>query len=179
MKSLVLTLIGPDRPGLVGKLADVVAAHDGNWEESRMASLGGEFAGLLRVTVTDARASELERALADLGDGLQVVVKGGAGAPEDGASDQLDTTGTVLELELVGQDRPGIVREISAALASNGVNVEELESEVTSAPMSGEALFKARATIRLPAGTSESDVRASLEEIALDLVVDVQLDSLR
>lgn len=170
MKSIVLTLLGPDRPGLVGAVADLVASHGGNWEESRMASLAGEFAGLLRITVEDDDTEALEAALAGLGSlGLQVVAKGGSGVAV--------VEGTLLSLDLVGQDRPGIVREISQALAERGINVEELESEVGSAPMSGETLFRARALLRVPAGADPSDVRTGLEAIAQDLMVDLQLEA--
>ena len=51
MPNLVLTLIGPDRPGLVEAVAQPIAANGGNWLESRMAHLGGKFAGILRVDV--------------------------------------------------------------------------------------------------------------------------------
>ena len=133
-----------------------------------MASLAGEFAGLLRVTVPDAKAGALEAALADLADeGLQVLVKGG--------SDDARTDGPLLSLELVGQDRPGIVREISLALASRGINVEELESSVSSAPMSGENLFHVHAQIRVPEDVSHEDLRSGLESIAEDLMVDLRL----
>lgn len=167
MRSLVLTFLGRDRPGLVGALAALVTEHGGNWEESRMASLAGEFAGILRVTVADESAAGLERALGELTEHLQVVVKSG--------SDAAVATGELIRLELTGHDRPGIVREISRALASRGVNVEELDSEVTSAPMSGEPLFRAQALLRVPEDLSSRDLRAGLESIAEDLMVDIDL----
>jgi glycine cleavage system regulatory protein len=169
MRSLVLTLIGPDRPGLVEAIAGLVAEHGGNWAESRMASLAGEFAGILRIEVAEEQAGRLGEALAGLeAQGLQVVVKGAeATAPGEGE---------LLSLELVGQDRPGIVREISQALAERGINVEELDTECSSAPMSGETLFRARALLRLPRATSHENLRHSLEAIAEDLMVDIELD---
>ena len=170
-KSLVLTLLGPDRPGLVEAIAAVVAEHEGNWLESRMASLAGEFAGLLHVEVDESRAGDLESALASLGEqGLDLVVK--VAAPKD------STEGELFTLELVGQDRPGIVREISQALAGHGVNVEELESGRESAPMTGEILFRARALLRLPNGGSPAEVQSGLEAIGADLMVDIELQPL-
>lgn len=168
--SLVLTCIGPDRPGLVESLSGVVADHQGNWVESRMAHLGGQFAGLLRVEVDEADAGGLIRALETLGTGdFRITV-----APTEPAAERATRH---LQLSLVGNDRPGIVRDISRVLAAHRVNVEELETSCTSAPESGEPLFQAKASLHVPADVSTDDVRNGLEEIANDLMVDVDLES--
>ena len=170
MTDLVLTLIGADRPGLVEAVADVVASNGGNWLESRMAHLAGKFAGILRIEVPADKASALLAALADLeARGLKVVGESAAGA-SDGA-----TSGRTLDLELVGLDRPGIVREISQLLASSGANVEELSTDRTSAAMSGEMLFVAKARVRLPSNSDLSTLRAALERLASDLMVEIKL----
>jgi len=164
-----MTVIGRDRTGLVENLARLVADHDGNWLESRMCRLGGEFAGLARVTVPAAQQAALAAALEGLQtQGLAVVVKPDT---ETAGSVPLD----LLHLDLVGHDRPGIVREITAALAAQGVNVEELATEVISAPMSGEALFQAHATLALPADCDPAALRRELEQIAANLMVDLSL----
>jgi glycine cleavage system regulatory protein len=170
-RSLVLTLLGPDRPGLVEAMAALIARHGGNWLESRMASLAGEFAGILRVEVDQDAAAELESALRSLeaDQGLAILVKSAREVERPG--------GRLLSLELVGTDRPGIVREVSQALAAKGVNVEELETECTSAPMTGETLFRARALLRLPGGADDEQLRSSIEAIAEDLMVDVTLEA--
>jgi glycine cleavage system regulatory protein len=164
---LVMTVIGPDRTGLVESLARLVAEHDGNWLESRMCRLGGEFAGILRVQLPVARRAAFEQALARLAD-LSVVVR----------ADEPPTTAAqpqVASLEVIGPDRPGIVREISHALAAQGVNVEELTTECSSAPMSGEALFQARAKLRLPDGVTLAALRQSLEHAAAEIGVEFTL----
>ncbi|MGD0537414.1 MAG: ACT domain-containing protein [Verrucomicrobiota bacterium] len=169
---LVMTVIGRDRPGLVEVVARLVAAHGGNWLESRMCRLGGEFAGILRVQVPADREAALIAALTNLAaEGLTVVAH--RDQPTVAASGP-----AAAVIELVGQDRPGIVREISAELARHGVNVEELVTECSSAPMSGEPLFKARATLGLPAGCDLAALRTGLEKIAADLLVDVTLEPL-
>lgn len=169
LANLVMTVIGPDRPGLVQLVATRVADHGGNWLESRMCHLGGQFAGLLRVEVPVLRADELLRALQHLeADGLRVIVHTERGVEAVAA-------GAVALLELVGQDRPGILRSVSAVLAAHGVNVEELASERVSAPMGGGTLFQARATVLVPAGVTLAAVRADLEKIATDLMVDLKL----
>lgn len=164
---LVMTIIGPDRPGLVELVAGLVADHGGNWLESQMARLGGQFAGILRIEAPAERELGLTAALRALESrGLTVVVHRDQPAPPAGVQSS-------ALLEITGQDRPGIVRQISRTLAAFGVNVEELHSECVSAPMSGEALFKARARLRLPADRDIAELRKALERIAADLLVDI------
>jgi glycine cleavage system regulatory protein len=164
---LVMTLVGPDRTGLVESVARAVADHGGNWLESRMCRLGGEFAGILRVEIPSEKKSSLLAALQKLQqDGLQIVIR--ADQPVS-----LSTPGRQTKLEIVGSDRPGIVREIASALARANVNVEEFSSEVSSAPMSGEDLFKASARLQLPEGCDLAALKKDLEKIAADLLVDV------
>ncbi|MBL9126575.1 MAG: glycine cleavage system protein R [Verrucomicrobiales bacterium] len=167
---LVLTVIGRDRPGLVERLAALVADQGGNWLESRMSRLGGEFAGILRLTAPVANESKLIADLAGLQSvGLTVLVR------RDELPASTPQTGRLVNLDLVGQDRPGIVRQIAAALAARGANVEELSTECVSAPMSGEPLFKARARLALPAHCDLAQIRIAVEAIAADLLVDVSL----
>jgi glycine cleavage system regulatory protein len=162
---LVMTLIGPDRTGLVETVARVVAGHGGNWLESRMCRLGGEFAGILRVELPADKKSALLDALQKISD-LHVIVHSDKTKIPSAHARQ-------TKMEIIGQDRPGIVREISAALARAGVNVEEFSSEVVSGAMSGEALFKASARLQLPEGCDLLSLRMEVEKIAADLLVDV------
>jgi glycine cleavage system regulatory protein len=164
---LVMTVIGPDRTGLVEAMARAVADHGGNWLESRMCRLGGEFAGILRVEVPENKKAALLEAVQKIS-GLNVTVRSGeAKAPPANARQ--------TKLEIIGQDRPGIVREISAALARAGVNVEEFSSEVVRGAMSGEMLFKASARLQLPQSCNLAALKYELEKIAADLLVDVSL----
>lgn len=169
--SLVVTVIGQDRPGLVESIAKLVADHGANWLESRMAHLAGQFAGILRVEIDEDRAPALTDALKQLTQsGLESIVHADptAAAPAESP--------TVI-LDLVGQDRPGIVREITRVLTTAGVNVEELSTERTSAANTGQMIFLARARLRLPPGASEDSLRDALEAVAGDLMVDVRLAS--
>ena len=170
MIDLVLTLIGVDRPGLVEAVAQTVADRGGNWLESRMIHLAGSFAGILRVEVPPGQADALARALEGLGtSGLRVTATSAERAP---ATDE----GRMMDLELVGLDRPGLVREISQLLARHDVNVEELITDRTSAPMSGEMLFRANARVRVPAHIDAAHLRGSLERLASDLTVEIKLE---
>jgi glycine cleavage system regulatory protein len=167
--SLLLTVVGPDRPGLVERVAAAVATHDGNWLESRLVHLGGHFAGVVRVDVPPACQPALRAALAALSDDdLSVTVT--EAAPASGGA------GKSVRLEVVGLDRPRIVSEIAAVVARRGINVEEFTSEVTSAPMTAEPLFVARLRLAAPAGSDLAALRTDLETIAGELMVEVLLE---
>jgi glycine cleavage system regulatory protein len=165
---LVLTIIGDDKPGRVARQSETISRHSGNWLESNMSHLAGKFAGILRVSVDDAHADALVQDLQGLSSILKLVVeKVSAGEP---APQQ-----RTLRLTLVGNDRPGIVKEISRALASQQVNVEELSSFISTAPMSGEALFNAHAVLKVPVELRIEALQSQLEQLADDLIVEISL----
>jgi glycine cleavage system regulatory protein len=169
LSTLVMTIIGPDRPGLVQLVATTLADHGGNWLESRMGHLGGQFAGIVRAEVATEKTGELVQALRALDEkGLRVIVHQDDAASEAGA-------GTTATLELVGQDRVGILRAVTGVLANHGVNVEELASERVSAPMGGGTLFQATIRVSVTDTAVLDLVRGDFEKIASDLMVDLQL----
>ena len=168
MIDLVLTLIGSDHPGIVDSVADVVAAHGGNWLESRMAHLAGKFAGVLCVEVADDRAAELEEALGRLGgSGLHIIVE--RSAPTEAPRQH------AMEIELLGVDRPGLVHEISALLARHRINVEELDTDRRAAAHSGDHMFHAHVRVFIPENVDVTAVRQGLERLAGDLMVEIRL----
>lgn len=167
--TIVATVIGEDRPGLVESIAQIVVANGGNWVESQMAHLAGQFAGILKVEAPSENLTQLETALAGLeSSGLQTIVRTDDSTQEEAQAES-------LQLELVGHDRPGIVREVTGVLANLGVNVEDLGTEITTAANTGQPLFNAAATLKLPAGINRAKLQAALEEVAGDLMVDIQL----
>ncbi len=168
---LVLTVIGADRPGLVELVSRIIASHRGNWLESRMSRLGGAFAGIIRVQVPEQNMDALTHELAALSDQGLTVISRPAG-PEPAPSRLF------ASLELIGHDRPGIVCDISQALARAGANVEELITSCESAPMSGEPMFKASIKVGLPAGCKTAAIRSELEAIATNLLVDISFEPL-
>ena len=169
-ESVILTVIGDDKPGLVERLATIVADHHGHWLESRMARLAGQFAGILQVEVAAAHREALVQALNRVHEGSLQVTASRLGASEaDAAMSQR------VRLDLVGTDRPGIVQQISRVIAACGVNVEEIETTAESAPMSGETLFKATASLQVPSGVALAKLQEDLEEVSQDLMVDITL----
>jgi len=168
MESLVVTVIGKDRPGLVESVSAAIERQGGSWVESRMSRLAGQFAGILRASVPAERVDALSEALEGLrSDGLRVVIERGV--------EEAVQEGYVIVLELIGSDRPGIVHKISEALAARGVNVDELNTECEGAPWSGDTLFKAMARLHAPKTLDLDQLRESLEAIASDLMVDISI----
>jgi glycine cleavage system regulatory protein len=135
-----------------------------------MAHLAGQFAGILRIEVPSAQVEAVREALSKLEPAeLRITVVA--------ADASLEDTGLrSLRLHLIGQDRPGIVREIAQVLASRGVNVEELQTECQPAPMSGELLFVANARLGVPEHLKLEQLQEALERIASDLMVDITLE---
>ena len=168
-QSLVLTVIGPDRTGLVEALAQAAAEHGGNWLESRMVRLAGQFAGVVHLHVPVGDVPAAEAALKSLGErGLTVMVHRVDAPPPEASARR-------LTLDLLGHDRPGIVREVSRALAEAGVSVVELETQCFSAPMSGDPMFKATASLDAPAELDLDQLDAALDAIAERLQLEIDI----
>ena len=170
-KSLVLTVIGRDRPGIVSRISDVAQRFGANWAGSRMAGLAGQFAGIVHFQVPDANLGPLADALrglesSDLHIGIVVGETGAVPAAQ-----------RIVRLELVGNDRPGIVRDLSGCLAKRGVSIEELHTEFVSAPMSADPLFKVNALLAVPAELSDADLKRELEALATEMMVDFELEA--
>ena len=163
---LVLTVIGEDKSGIVESLAKVISDHSGNWLESSMSQLAGKFAGILRVSVSEDECDSLIFSLNSLSDELKLVI-------ERVSCKNHDDTHQIIKVSLVGNDRPGIIREISRAVTDLSVNFEKLTSECTPAPMSGDVLFKASASLKVPKGLSIDILQNALENLADDLIVDI------
>ncbi len=168
MARLVITVIGDDRAGLVDAVSGVVAHHGGNWEKSHMAELAGKFAGIVLVEVPGSKADDLIQDLERLETSGVLHVMA-----ERAAATQPDGPGTHVALRLVGQDHPGIVHEVSHVLATNGVSIEELETEIVDAPMGGH-LFQASAMLHLPPDLAPEDLHDAIEKVAHDLMVDLE-----
>ncbi len=163
---VVMTVLAPDRPGIVKRLSEVVAARGGNWLESRMARMAGQFAGIVRIECEEEVVEELLGSLRQLeGEGFSLQARREAHAP--------DRTRELLTLDIVGNDRPGIVRELSAAIASAGANVEELYTSLESAPMSGHPIFHAKGIVSLPDGRLPGPLVAAIEDLGEDLAVTI------
>ena len=168
MKTLVLTFIAHDRPGLVEQLAEAVSGAGGNWLESRMARLAEKFAGIVRVEIAAGKVGALQMSLAALeAEGFALTIEE---TTPDGAG-----AGPLYNLELLGPDQPGIVHDVSRCLSEHGVSVEEMETDIHHAPMGGDMLFQAQAKVHVPAGLSADKLHDALEALASAMMVDITL----
>ena len=165
---LVLSFIGEDRPGIVERLSDTIARHHGNWLESRMAHLADKFAGILTLSVPLEHQEALVGALRNFEQlGLHVTVE---------LANQNASEGSTLSLSVVGNDRPGIVKEVSQVLHSLMVNVKELTTTCEPAPMSSDMLFKTDMVLAVPKDLPLADLEAALEKISSDLMVELSVN---
>jgi methionyl-tRNA formyltransferase len=167
--SLVVTAIGSDRPGIVNLLSDVAQRFGANWAGSRMASLAGQFAGMVHFEVSDQDAEPLATALRGLeASGLRVVIARGEATAAPASR-------RMVRLKLVGHDRPGIIRDLSGSLVKRGVSIEELHTQVASAAMSAEHLFEVSALLGVPEALSNDELQQGLEALANEMMVDIEL----
>jgi glycine cleavage system regulatory protein len=170
LTTLVLTVLGDDRAGLVSAVSAPLKAHGASWERSQMARLAGKFAGIVEVRVDLDEVDALAHDLKVLSlEGLTVHVERTDQAAEETA------TGAHLTLDLIGADRPGILADISALLADAGVSIVELSTQVREAPMAGGLLFEAHAVLTAPADADGAALRNALEQLADELMVDLTL----
>ena len=172
LTSLVITIIGPDRPGIVSAVSDKAVEFGANWTDSLMANFAGQFAGIVQLQAPAQHCEDLMVALRSLeSPGMHIaVVKGGA---LDGK-----IAGAVrhLKLDLVGNDRPGIIHSISSQLASRGISIEKLQTEVVSGAWSGEQMFQMNARLVVPQSLDTDELRSGLEGLANELMVDITID---
>ncbi len=166
--SLIITVIATDRPGLVNEISEVLRSHNANWMESRMIRLAGHFSGLLQLSVANDHVAALTKSLQDMQtDVLHIQVK------KNGANEADAVNAELIKLEILGQDRPGIVEDITRKLATLGVNIEEMLSEQRVASMSNEILFFAELSLRVPEGVQVEEIQDALEAMSDQLMVDL------
>ncbi len=167
MAQLVLTVVGDDRIGLVGELAQRVSAAGGNWEQSELAELAGAFAGIVLVSVADDRVDELVTALQGLDGALKVAVHTSTVASTAGEA------GHALSFTVLGNDRPGIVRDVTAAISAHALSIDSFRSRTIEAPMAGGTLFEATVSVSVPEGADAAEITRALEALAGEIQVDL------
>lgn len=169
MTTIIITVLGDDKAGLVDRLSGAIARHDANWVRSHMTELAGKFAGIVEATVSESAADALIESLD------QIHAAGLLHITAERATDSAATdSGEHLRLHLIGQDHPGIVHQVARVLANHNVSIDQLETETAPAPQGGH-LFRAEALIELPAGTDVDVLTDDLESIAHDLMIDLDV----
>ncbi|RBP47089.1 glycine cleavage system protein R [Arenicella xantha] len=167
-EKLVITVFAKDRPGIIRSISSTVLNNEGNWLESSLSRLCGQFTGIVHIQVNAQDKEQLLTALSSLAnEGISVTVQNSDGVePDEGLVDS-------IQILVEANDRPGIVKEISDALADADVNVDNIDTECESASMAGYPLFRAHMFLALPEGFTEQQLEEILEDVSDDLMVSI------
>lgn len=162
----IISIMTDDRPGIVDTLSGLVKDHSGNWLESRMTHLAGKFAGIVKIQINESHITGLESALDELKSQGWVI-------NTELSNPSIEDVNANAKVSIVGNDRPGIVKDVAQALSGLAVNVLELNTEFESAAMSAEPLFKTKARVHIPSSVEFDDVSDALEQLSNELMVEI------
>ncbi|MEM9101665.1 MAG: ACT domain-containing protein [Pseudomonadota bacterium] len=165
--ALIVALVGTDSPGIIEKVSRVIREHHGNWSQSHMSRVSGMFTGILTIDVEGNDTQALKTALETVAAANQLSL-----LIETGNKENRDFK--TFSIELLGNDKPGLINEVAHILYREDINVEELSSFTEPAPMSGGQLFKAHIIAQLPQALLSS-IESQLSAIANDLMIDIQV----
>ena len=170
MKKIAFTVIGPNRPGIVAELSAIISAQGGNWLQSHMANLAGQFAGMVQIEVHDEKFESLRAALqSETASDVTIVIAD--------ASNTTEEPSRTVGFEIVGKDHPGIVQDITQCVVKFGGSIDVMETELFSASMSGEEMFKAQLHVRLPEKFSVEEIETALETVSQDLMMELLFEN--
>jgi glycine cleavage system transcriptional repressor len=167
--TVVFTLTGPDRVGIVEEVSEILVGLSCNVETSRMARLGGEFAILMAVSVPAEKHVDLEGAFQPLvAQGYRVCASGGS------VPSGLDAPhAATYRIVVTGADHEGIVHEIARGLSGAGINIESMETGTVNSSITGTPLFTMSALVAVPADIADSPWIETLEEAGNQAGVDI------
>ena len=168
-RQLVISFVGDDRPGIVQTLSSIVNDHNGNWLESRMSRLVGKFAGVARIELPAEQLELVKTRLAVVRD-VSVLI-------EESHETSEDPTSLGYSLNVVGPDRTGILREVTADLSRQDINVVNMETRVGAAPMTGDLTFYAEANVTVPRSIDLGELQQRLDVTANELGVDILMEA--
>ena len=167
--SLVATVTGPDRPGIVSLLSERAQGFGANWAGSRIATLAGRFAGLVHFEVPPSNVESLAAALDGLQrSGVHVAIATREQIPVPAGR-------RAVKLELVGHDRLGIVSELSGNLARRQISIEDLHTEIVEGATPAEHLFKVKVLLVVPESVPIEELQRALQPLTNEMTVDVAL----
>jgi len=175
MHSLIISAVGSDRPGIVSELSGTITSHGGNIEKSRMTRLGSDFTIIMLVTVDPKWEESLVVALKAIQE-LSITTKGTEPNTAIAVENCKDTTGENCHISLSGADNEGIVKVLSKYLEEKSINIIEMDTHISQAPISGSPLFNLNASVSIPGEIDERDIQSDLSQIAQDLGVEIYLN---
>ena len=167
MHSLIISAVGSDRPGIVSELSGTITSHGGNIEKSRMTRLGSDFTIIMLVTVDPKWEESLVVALQAIKD-LSITTKG--------TEPNTVIAGENCQISLSGADNEGIVKVLSKYLEQKSINIIEMDTHISQAPISGSPLFNLNASVSIPGEVDGRDIQSDLSQIAQDLGVEIHLN---
>jgi glycine cleavage system regulatory protein len=167
MKNVIITLVGKDQPGLVETIATCVFNAKGNWQSSNLSKMAGQFAGIIQVQLPETAVPEVEKYLSALPQ-LNCIVQ-----VDECHTETID--GQYITIDVMGNDKPGIVQEITTSLAQSSTSVVKMQTSCEAAPNWGGNLFKAHIIAAVDATTELDTITEQLEAIANDLVVELNI----
>jgi glycine cleavage system regulatory protein len=162
--SLIMTAMGPDRPGVLARISDTIDAHGGSWFESKVVRFAGQFTGILRFDCPDERHDELLAALQRL-DPIRIHVVKEIDVP--------DRITKRLSFDILGQHRPGLMKQVATAITKTGANIEEIVSEREQYLPAGQILFRAVGSVEVVKDFDPAKIEDVLHEIGADLSVSI------
>ena len=170
-QQLIISAVGPDRPGIVGELTGQLHARGGNIIDSRMVNFRGEFALMILLELPEPAARQLVAELPQVGRsmGLNLFV-----TPQSTPAKSVE--GLRYRLKTYSMDQPGIVARLTNLLRQHGVNIEELVAHQESAAFAGSALFLTEMRLTVPPNVAIRKLRSELETLCNELNCDVDLE---
>lgn len=172
MPQLIVTAVGPDRPGLVADLTRHVYDVGASLADSRMVNLRGHFALLALIEGPLESLASLRRKLEGEGTTMGLHLE----MYEATAATSRAPGSVPYQLKVYSNDQPGITARVTALLREHSVNVEELETRIESAPFAGTPLFVLEGVVTLPQGTSARKMREALAALGEKIGCDIDLD---
>jgi glycine cleavage system transcriptional repressor len=171
---LVITASGEDKIGLVDRLSSKIAESGCNIEESRMAVLGGQFALIMLISGPWNALSKLDGQMEIMGDQLGLTIIHNRTQKRERTQPAVPYT-----VEVVAMDHPGIVRNLAAFFYSNGINIEELQTDTYPAPHTGTAMFSVIMTVGIKADVHIPTLRGNFLDYCDDLNLDANFEPSR
>ena len=164
MNNLIISAVGSDRSGIISEISGIITSHGGNIEKSRMTRWGSDFTIIMLVMVDSKWKESLVVALQAIKE-LSITIK----------STEPNTviTGENCQISLSGADNEGIVKVLSKYLAGKSINILEMETHITNAPVTGTPLFNLLAIITIPDNIDLAEIQSDLTLIAQKLGVEI------
>lgn len=171
-RTIVLTFVTDDKPGLVSEISNIISQHHGNWLESHLSRLANKFAGIVRVNSPAETIKDLELSLsAVFTDHFKLTIESTTEEVNAPIAERYQ-----FNMELVGNDREGIVHDLTETLVKLNVNIEDMASECTDAPMSSEKIFRAVAKLTAPVDLHLDQIQEALEALANEVMIELHHD---